>query len=184
MGKVGDDPFGRFLADTLRREGVDIAPLRFDRAGARTALAFVSLRADGEREFLFYRHPSADMLFDPGRRRRRPRSRRAQGASTSARSASPAENPRATRASTPPTSPGAGNLVTYDANLRLPLWPDAEAAKAGIRPGLAQAHVVKLSDEELEFLTGARDPAAVRAPLARRASSSWPSPRGRRLASG
>src|SRR5215212_1831539 len=64
MGKVGDDPFGRFLADTLSREGVDTGPLCFE-PRARTALAFVSLRADGEREFLFYRHPSADMLFTP-----------------------------------------------------------------------------------------------------------------------
>jgi fructokinase len=64
MGKVGDDPFGHFLAHTLEAEGVDVTPLRFE-PRARTALAFVSLRADGEREFLFYRHPSADMLFTP-----------------------------------------------------------------------------------------------------------------------
>ena len=65
MGKVGDDPFGHFLADTLRRRGRRrVARLRFE-TRARTALAFVSLRADGEREFLFYRHPSADMLFTP-----------------------------------------------------------------------------------------------------------------------
>ena len=64
MGKVGDDPFGHFLAATLQAEGVDVAPLRFE-PRARTALAFVSLRADGEREFMFYRHPSADMLLTP-----------------------------------------------------------------------------------------------------------------------
>ena len=64
MGKVGEDGFGRFLADLLARAGVDITTLRFSRE-ARTALAFVSLRADGEREFLFYRSPSADMLFAP-----------------------------------------------------------------------------------------------------------------------
>ena len=64
MGKVGDDPFGHFLADTLAARASTSAPLRFE-PRARTALAFVSLRADGEREFLFYRHPSADMLFTP-----------------------------------------------------------------------------------------------------------------------
>ena len=64
MGKVGDDPFGHFLAQTLADAGVDVGPLRFT-AQARTALAFVSLRADGEREFMFYRHPSADMLLTP-----------------------------------------------------------------------------------------------------------------------
>ena len=64
IGMVGEDPFGHFLADTLTGAGVDTSPLRFTPA-ARTALAFVSLRADGEREFMFYRHPSADMLFTP-----------------------------------------------------------------------------------------------------------------------
>ena len=64
MGKVGDDPFGHFLADTLAGAGVDVGTLRFTTA-ARTALAFVSLRADGDREFMFYRHPSADMLLTP-----------------------------------------------------------------------------------------------------------------------
>jgi fructokinase len=64
MGQVGDDMFGHFLAATLQAVGVDVAPLRFTRA-ARTMLAFVSLAANGERAFLFYRDPSADMLFAP-----------------------------------------------------------------------------------------------------------------------
>lgn len=50
------------LADILKQNNVDIAGVRFD-SNARTALAFVTLRADGEREFLFFRHPSADMLL-------------------------------------------------------------------------------------------------------------------------
>ena len=62
LGQVGDDPFGRFLAQTLREAGVDVTTLSFS-AQARTVLAFVSLRADGERDFMFYRHPSADMLY-------------------------------------------------------------------------------------------------------------------------
>ena len=65
MGKVGDDPFGHFLADTLRGRGRRRRAACASSRAARTALAFVSLRADGEREFLFYRHPSADMLFTP-----------------------------------------------------------------------------------------------------------------------
>src|SRR5688572_6115032 len=58
VGKVGDDDFGRFLGKTLADNGVDTQGLRYSRE-ARTGLAFVSLRADGEREFMFYRHPSA-----------------------------------------------------------------------------------------------------------------------------
>lgn len=60
--QVGDDEFGRMLADILRLNNVDNSGMRFDHS-ARTALAFVTLRADGEREFLFFRHPSADMLL-------------------------------------------------------------------------------------------------------------------------
>ncbi|RWW26959.1 hypothetical protein BHE74_00004386 [Ensete ventricosum] len=62
VGKLGDDEFGRMLAGILRDNGVDDGGVLFD-TGARTALAFVTLRADGEREFMFYRNPSADMLL-------------------------------------------------------------------------------------------------------------------------
>jgi fructokinase len=62
MGQVSDDAFGHFLAITLRDNQVDVSALHFSSA-ARTALAFVSLKADGERDFMFYRHPGADMLY-------------------------------------------------------------------------------------------------------------------------
>ncbi|KAH0906236.1 hypothetical protein HID58_038063 [Brassica napus] len=62
VGKVGDDEFGKMLAEILKLNNVDNSGMRFDHK-ARTALAFVTLRADGEREFLFFRHPSADMLL-------------------------------------------------------------------------------------------------------------------------
>lgn len=61
--QVGDDEFGYMLADVLKDEKVETKGIRFD-SHARTALAFVTLRADGEREFMFYRNPSADMLFE------------------------------------------------------------------------------------------------------------------------
>ena len=61
LGKVGDDPFGICLRDTLAHSGVDVSGLRMDTT-ARTGLAFVSLQADGERDFCFFRNPSADML--------------------------------------------------------------------------------------------------------------------------
>lgn len=59
---MGKDEFGFMLADILKKNNVDNSGMKFD-PEARTALAFVTLRADGEREFLFYRHPSADMLL-------------------------------------------------------------------------------------------------------------------------
>ena len=162
MGKVGDDPFGHFLAATLAGEGVDVSALRFE-SRARTALAFVSLREDGEREFLFYRHPSADMLFTP------------EEVDANVIAAArifhfdsislAAEQPRATALHAAGLAQKAGRLISYDVNLRLPLWSDAAAAAAGIRTGLERAQVVKLSDDELEFLTGRRDPAALREEL-------------------
>lgn len=158
MGKVGSDPFGHFLAGTLSQEGVDITPLRFE-SRARTALAFVSLRADGEREFLFYRHPSADMLFVP--------EEVDEGAIAACRVlhfdsiSLAAAQPRATVLHAVGLAREAGKLISYDVNLRLPLWSDADAARDGIRTGLASADIAKLSDDELEFLTGRRDPDAV-----------------------
>lgn len=64
VGKLGDDEFGHMLAGILKENGVSADGINFD-TGARTALAFVTLRADGEREFMFYRNPSADMLLTP-----------------------------------------------------------------------------------------------------------------------
>ncbi|CAN6812550.1 hypothetical protein YC2023_035292 [Brassica napus] len=62
--KLGDDEFGHMLAGILRKNGVADQGINFD-TGARTALAFVTLKADGDREFMFYRNHSADMLLRP-----------------------------------------------------------------------------------------------------------------------
>lgn len=64
VGKLGDDEFGHMLAGILKENKVSTEGINFDK-GARTALAFVTLRSDGEREFMFYRNPSADMLLKP-----------------------------------------------------------------------------------------------------------------------
>ncbi len=156
MGQVGEDDFGHFLADTLADSGVDVAGLRFS-SEARTALAFVSLRADGERSFMFYRHPSADMLW-------RPEDVDA-GYAAQARifhygSISLIGEPSrsATFAALEHARRG-GALISYDPNLRLALWPSAEAARAGILAGWGHADIAKVSEEELAFLTGEADPA-------------------------
>ena len=70
MGQVGDDPFGRHLAGVLAAEAVDISGLTYS-AAARTALAFVSNTADGDRSFMFYRHPVGRYADDHRRRRHR-----------------------------------------------------------------------------------------------------------------
>jgi fructokinase len=62
IGKLGDDEFGYALANVLKEHGVETRGVRFD-SHAHTGLAFISLRSDGERTFIFYRNPSADMLM-------------------------------------------------------------------------------------------------------------------------
>ncbi|MCX2726988.1 PfkB family carbohydrate kinase [Thermomicrobium sp. 4228-Ro] len=159
LGQVGDDDFGHYLAETLARAGVDVRGLRFS-PDARTALAFVSLRADGERDFLFYRHPSADMLW-------RPEDVDRTVASTTRifhfGSISLIEEPaRSATLVAMETAREHGARLSYDPNLRLALWPSPEAARAGMLRGLEHAEIVKLSREELAFLTGSSDPAATR----------------------
>jgi fructokinase len=154
MGKVGDDDFGHFLADTLSENGVDVSTLRFD-TQARTALAFVSLTAEGERDFMFYRHPSADMLFRPGEV-----DTEALGDISLLTFGSISlivEPSREATLHAVTTARDKGALIAYDPNLRLNLWPSAEAAREGMLTGWPLAHVIKVSREELTFLSGEDD---------------------------
>ena len=154
LGKVGEDAFGHFLKETLDDVGVDTTGLVFSEE-ARTALAFVSLRADGEREFMFYRNPSADMLYTPD-----------EVDFDLIRSAKVfhfgsisliSEPSRSATLAAVEAAHGAGCLVSYDPNLRLALWPDAAAAREGMLSVWELADLIKVSDEELTFLTGLDD---------------------------
>lgn len=150
LGKVGNDPFGHFLAETLSAEGVDVTGLHFSDE-ARTALAFVSLRSDGERDFMFYRHPSADMLHHPDEI---PAAAVAAARILHVGSISLIREPsRSATLHAVAVARAAGRLVSYDPNLRLALWPDAETARAGILAAWPLAHVIKVSEEELAFLS-------------------------------
>jgi len=151
MGKVGDDDFGHFLADTLHEYGVDTRRLVFtDRA--RTALAFVSLRSEGERDFMFYRHPSADMLWhaDDVDRDYIAQARIFHYGSISLIS-EPSRNATLTALQ---YAGEAGVLRSYDPNLRLPLWPSSDAARVEMLNGWQYADVIKVSEDELTFLSG------------------------------
>lgn len=162
MGKVGDEAFGHLLVDTLAREGVDVTPIRLD-ARARTALAFVTLTAEGERDFLFFRHPSADMLFTPAE----VDLAAIQAARIFHFDSISLANPssRITALYAADEAAKAGKLISYDVNLRLQLWEGDAEARAGIAEGLQRAAVVKLSDSELEFMTGGSTPQDFRARL-------------------
>lgn len=154
LGKVGDDAFGWFLKGTLDEVGVNTEGLVFSK-DARTALAFVSLRADGEREFMFYRHPSADMLYTP----EEVNFNLIQNAhifhlGSISLISEPSRS--ATRAALAAARQH-GVIVSYDPNLRVALWPDPQAAKSGMLSIWQEADLIKVSEEELFFLTGYED---------------------------
>ncbi|MGA7670883.1 MAG: PfkB family carbohydrate kinase [Nitrolancea sp.] len=154
LGQVGEDDFGDFLAGTLQANRVDTTGLRRCRE-ARTALAFVSLKADGERDFMFYRHPSADMLWraDDHDLALSTASRVFHFGSISLIS----EPSRSSTIAAVEAARASGALISYDPNLRVPLWPSLDAAREGLRFGLAHANIVKMSLEELAFLSGVDD---------------------------
>jgi len=154
MGKVGDDAFGHFLAATLQQEGVVIDNLTFS-VEARTALAFIALDEHGERDFMFYCHPSADMLFsvddvDADA------IRAAKLVHFGSLSLRPAPVREATLHAVE-IAREAGCLVSYDPNLRLSLWDSDADARDGLLLGLSMAQVVKMSEDEVAFLCADAD---------------------------
>jgi fructokinase len=154
IGKVGDDEFGHMLVEVLKTNHVNTKGMRFD-SQARTALAFVTLKECGEREFMFYRNPSADMLMvpselDEGLIRR---STIFHYGSISLIS----EPVRSTHMAAMKLAKESGSLMSYDPNLRLALWPSPEAALSGIRSIWNEADIIKVSDEEVKFLTNGGD---------------------------
>jgi fructokinase len=154
LGQVGDDPFGHFLTGVLKADGVDTSGLTLSDK-ARTALAFVSLAEGGERSFVFYRHPSADMLMTPDDVNLSVIDRAKIfhfGSITLI-----GEPSRSATLAAVEYARSKNLRISYDPNLRLALWPDADAAREGMRSGLKYAHVVKVSDEEVEFMTGGHD---------------------------
>ncbi|THU66224.1 hypothetical protein C4D60_Mb05t11890 [Musa balbisiana] len=155
IGKVGDDEFGYMLANILKENNVNNQGMRFD-PGARTALAFVTLRSDGEREFMFYRNPSADMLLEVAELD--------LDIITKAKifhygSISLITEPcKSAHIAAAKAAKEAGVLLSYDPNLRLPLWPSAESARDGILSIWDTADIIKISEEEISFLTKGEDP--------------------------
>jgi fructokinase len=162
VGKVGDDPFGHFLRDTFAGAGVDTRSMLLS-SEALTGLAFVSLMANGERDFMFYRNPSADMLLRwdeiPDSLFENTRIFH-HGSITLI-----AEPSRTATIVAAAHAREAGCLVSYDVNLRLPLWKSEEAAREGIKDGLMGVQIVKVSEEEGEFLFGTRTPEETAAKL-------------------
>ena len=156
LSQVGDDAFGEQIATTAQAAGVDTRYLQRTSA-AKTALAFVTLYDNGEREFAFYRDPSADMLYQPE--------------NLAAITPQPGDILHYCSVSLTPGPMreahrvaierfrAAGATVSFDINLRLPLWPNPADLYAAVQEYLPLADILKISDDELEFVTGEREPA-------------------------
>ena len=153
MGKVGDDTFGKLLLGTLRKAGIETGGLIED-SKVFTTLAFVTFDDQGDREFAFSRKPGADIKFsekDLQEKKHLIDACRVFHFGTLSLTNEPSRT--ATKKAVR-YAREQGKLVTYDPNLRKPLWNDMDECRKQLIWGLKQADVVKISDEEVEFLFG------------------------------
>lgn len=151
VGMLGEDMFGDFLLQSLREAGAGVRYVRRT-AAAKTALAFVSLDAHGERSFSFYRPPAADLLF---RDEHFDADCFASAGVFHACSNSLTDaDIAATTLSGMARARAAGALVSIDLNLRPALWPDATPALPVLWRALEAADLIKLAREEFEYLKG------------------------------
>ncbi|HVX28977.1 MAG TPA: PfkB family carbohydrate kinase [Nitrolancea sp.] len=170
LGQVGDDDFGHFLARTLRAEGVAINGLRFSHE-ARTSLAFVSLKQDGERDFMFYRHPSADMLWQATEEDLAiaANCRVFHHGSISLIS----EPSRSSTLAAIAAAKAAGALISFDPNLRRSLWPSEALMRDTVRDAIRRANIVKMSGEEFQILADCSDGSDNRPNYSKGAEEIW-----------
>lgn len=151
IGKVGDDMFGHMLAETISEIGISAEGLSFDK-DVRTTLAFVHTKPDGDRDFSFYRNPGADImlsesdipfdLIDA-----------AKIFHFGTLSMTHEGVEKATRAALDEAKKQ-GLIISFDPNLRPPLWNSLEVAKEKMAYGMGMCDVLKISDNEIEFFTG------------------------------
>ena len=157
IGKVGDDPFGRYLKEVLEENGVDASRLILD-AGARTTLSFVAQKSDGVRDCIFYRNPGADQLLSPDEIDERYVASAALVHYGSISLESPISQMATQKAVG--LAGEKGMLLTYDPNYRPTLWQDQEEARQKMNVALSWANLVKISEEEYPFITGTDSPEA------------------------
>lgn len=154
IGKVGKDLFGDMLEKTVENAGIDVRGLLRD-PEIHTTLAVVHTFPNGDRDFSFYRKPGADiMLRAEELDEDLLRSCRIFHFGTLSLTDEPC---RTATVQAWEIAKANGALISFDPNLRLPLWPDEAAAKAAIQWGLARCDILKISDNEIEFMTGETD---------------------------
>jgi len=154
IGKVGDDMFGRMLSGIVESVGIDISGLSFSKE-VPTTLAFVRTYEDGDRDFSFYRNPGADVMLTKEDLKLEliKNTRIFHYGSLSMTHASAKE---ATREAIQVAREDKA-LLSFDPNLRPSLWSSLDEAKEQIIYGLGQCDILKISDNELEFIAGTAD---------------------------
>jgi len=154
LAKVGDDAFGKLLVGTLAEAGIETKGVVTD-PSVFTTLAFVTFSPDGDRSFSFARKPGADtrLTFEEIDLSLIDEAKVFHFGTLSLTD----EPVRSATKQAVAYAKEKGKLITFDPNLRLPLWKQPEDAKEAMLWGLAHADVVKISDEEVEFLWGITD---------------------------
>ena len=154
LTKLGVDGFGDHILEEVKPLGVDISKVLRTKE-ANTALAFVSLKEDGERDFSFYRNPSADMLLNASEIEEEVFE---GGGILHFCSVSLIDAPiKEAHRKAVEFAKKHNCLISFDPNVRLPLWETPEACRKAILEFLPLSNIVKISDEELEFITGIAD---------------------------
>ena len=154
IGKVGKDIFGKMLREKVLGTGIDISGLAEDEQ-VNTTLAFVQTLEDGDREFSFYRNPGADMMLTiQDIKENLIRESRIFHFGTLSMTADGVE--AATKRAIAVANES-GCLISFYPNLRPPLWSSEEKAKEKIAYGLGVCDILKISDNEIEFMTGTTD---------------------------
>jgi len=154
VGKVGVDQFGALLRGTGLEVGISMDALVMD-PGAHTTLAFVRTAENGDRDFSFYRDPGADTLLTADEV---PEELIAGARIFHFGSLSLTGEPvRSATQKAVALARKSGAVISFDPNLRPPLWDSLDHAKEQIAWGLSRCDVVKIADNELEFMTGETD---------------------------
>jgi fructokinase len=151
IGKVGKDAFGKYLAETVQDKGIDITGLVQD-VEIPTTLAFVHTAADGDRSFSFYRNPGADMMLtkDEVDYNKIDEAKIFHFGTLSMTHDAVREATKQAVA----RAKEVGLLISFDPNYRPLLWKDAETAKEMMRYGFSVCDILKISDDEITFVTG------------------------------
>lgn len=154
IGKVGDDGFGRQLEQALQETGISTEGLYFDK-DIHTTLAVVQTKPDGDRDFSFYRKPGADIMLHA---EELPEEMIRNSRIFHFGSLSLTDEPvRECTRKAVKTAEDAGVWISFDPNLRKPLWRTEDLAKEQIRYGMQHCHILKISDDEVQWFTGEED---------------------------